>query len=87
MGKGRLRVSRKRPFSLVLRNVRRALAAAEQRQDDLRRLVGDRQGLSAELLLDLQRLQLGRFLGEVSVDQVADAVFNFIGQLDRKSVV
>jgi len=29
----------------------------EQRQDALRRLIGDRQGLDAQLLLDLQRLQ------------------------------
>ena len=34
----------------------------EQRQDRLRRLIGDGQSLDAELLLDLQRLQRGTFL-------------------------
>src|SRR5690606_29490228 len=51
--------------SLGLKN----LAAAEQRQDDLRRLVGDRQRLRAQLLLDLQGGESRAFLGQVGVDQ------------------
>ena len=54
---------------------------AEQRQDRLRRLVGDRQSLDAKLLLDLQGLQRGAFLGHVGVDQVADAGRQRVGQL------
>ena len=43
--------------------------AAEQRQEDLRTLVGDAERLDAELLLDLQGLQLGAFLGEIGIHQ------------------
>ena len=57
------------------------LAAAEQRQDDLRRGVGDRQRLGAELLLHLQGLKARAFLGEVGVHQVADAGVEHIRQL------
>src|SRR3569623_1525337 len=53
----------------------------EQRQDGLRRLIGDRQGLNAPLLLALQRLQLGAFLRLVRGDQGADARSQGIGQL------
>src|SRR5690606_12922661 len=60
----------------LYRTVRRrrapALAAAEQRQDDLRRLVGDRQRLRPELLLHLQGLKPGALLGQIGVDEVAD---------------
>lgn len=41
----------------------------EQAEDDLRTLVGNTERLHAELLLDLQRLQLGTFLCEIGVDQ------------------
>ena len=59
-----------RPFS---RSPLEGFVLLEQRQDGLRRLVRNRQGLHAQLLLDLQRLQLGAFLRHVRVDQVADA--------------
>lgn len=52
----------------------------EQGQDGLRRLVGDRQGLDAKLLLGLQRLQAGRSFFHVGVDQRADTRFQRIGQ-------
>src|SRR5689334_1605767 len=45
--------------------------SAEQAQDVRRRRVGDRERLDAQLLLGLQRLELGAFLGEVGVDEVA----------------
>ncbi|VXB31087.1 hypothetical protein BREVUG8_110195 [Brevundimonas sp. G8] len=48
-------------------------SALEERQDDLRRLVGDRQGLDAKLLLNLQGLKARAFLGQVGVHQIADA--------------
>lgn len=54
---------------------------AEQGHDGLGRLVGDRQGLDAELLLDLECLQLGALLGEVRVDQIADRGLDDIAQL------
>ena len=47
---------------------------AEQRHDRLRRLSGNRQRLNAELLLDLEGLQLRGFLGEVGVDEIADTL-------------
>ena len=56
----------------------------------LRRLVGDRQSLDAELLLDLQRLQLRAFLRHVGIDEIADTggqrVGQFLGEgrLDRE---
>src|SRR6201985_530291 len=52
----------------------------EQRQDGLRRLVGDRQSLNAQLLLDLQRLQRRAFLRHVGVDQLADTGGQRVGQ-------
>jgi hypothetical protein len=58
---------------------------AEERQDQRRRLVGDRESLRAELLLDLQRLEAGRFLRQVSVDEVADALFDGVGELRGNS--
>src|SRR5215217_186931 len=45
------------------------LAAAEQRQDDLRRLIGDRQRLRPYLLLHLKSLKPGAFLGQIGVNQ------------------
>ena len=50
-------------------------SALEQRQDHLRRLVGNRQGLYAKLLLGLQRRQLRAFLGEVSINEIANTRF------------
>ena len=50
------------------------LTAAEQLQHGLRRLIGDRQRLDAQLLLRLQRLEPGAFFREVGVDKIADAV-------------
>ena len=47
------------------------MLAAEQREQSLRALIGDRESLDTELLLDLEGLQLGAFLGEIRVDQVA----------------
>jgi hypothetical protein len=60
---------------------------AEERQHDRRRRVGDRQGLRAQLLLNLQRLQAGRFLGEVSVDEVADTGFDRVRQLAQERLL
>ena len=60
-------------------------ALAEERQHDRRRRVGDRQSLRAQLLLHLQRLQAGRFLGEVGVDEVADTGFDRIRQLAQEA--
>ena len=54
--------------------------SAEQRQDVLRCLVGDGERLSAELLLHLQRLQLGRGRFHVGVHQRADAGPERVGQ-------
>src|SRR3954469_4586530 len=54
---------------------------AEQGENGLRRLVGDGQRLDAQLLLDLQRLEMGTFLRHVGVDQVADALSQGVGQL------
>src|SRR5690606_40335600 len=48
-------------------------SALEQRQDDLRRLIGDRQRLRAQLLLNVQRLQARACARHVRTDQVADA--------------
>jgi hypothetical protein len=45
----------------------------EQAQQGLRRLVRQRQGLRAKLLADLQGCQLSRFLGQVRVNQRAQA--------------
>src|ERR1700722_6223591 len=45
----------------------------EQAQQRLRRLVRQRQGLRAQLLTDLQRLQLRRFLRQIGIHQRADA--------------
>src|SRR6185312_10850781 len=58
---------------------------AEERDDGLRRLVGDRQRLHAQLLLDLQRLEHRALVGHVGVDQVADAGGQRIGQLLGKA--
>src|SRR5689334_22631505 len=58
-----------------------ALRLAEQRQDRLRRLIGDRQSLYAELLLDLQRLQRCAFVRHVGVDQLADTGGQRVGEL------
>jgi hypothetical protein len=43
----------------------------EEAQDGLRTRIGNGERLHAELLLNLQRLQSGRFLSKVGVDQVA----------------
>ena len=45
----------------------------EERQDALAVLVGDRQRLHAELLLNLERLQTGGLRVHVGVDELADA--------------
>uniref|UniRef100_A0A0N5A026 NAD-specific glutamate dehydrogenase n=1 Tax=Parastrongyloides trichosuri TaxID=131310 RepID=A0A0N5A026_PARTI len=50
--------------------------AAEQAEQDRARLVRDAQRLNAELLFGLQGGQLGAFLGQISIDQVADADFD-----------
>ena len=54
--------------------------ALEQRQDALGVRIGDRQRLDAELLLHLQRLQPGRFLVHVGVDELADAAVDGVHQ-------
>lgn len=59
------RAAAPRPFFLTVK----------ERQNDLRRLVGDAQGLDAELLLRLQCCETGAFLGQVGVHEVADAGF------------
>jgi hypothetical protein len=46
----------------------------EQFQDELRVLVGDRQRLDAELLLRLERLQLGRRRIHVRIDHARNAL-------------
>src|ERR1700757_3250069 len=46
---------------------RRGLGLAEQGQDGARALVGDRQRLDAQLLLGLQRLEIGALGREVRV--------------------
>ena len=51
---------------------RPCLGLAEQRENGLRRLIGDRQSLNAQLLANLQGLQLGAFLRQIGVNQVAD---------------
>src|SRR6478736_1436367 len=56
------------------------LRLAEERQDRLRVAVGDRQRLDAELLLDLQSLEAGRFLVHVGVDELADAAVDGVHQ-------
>jgi hypothetical protein len=45
-------------------------ALTEEGEDKLRRLVGDRERLGAQLLLDLQRLKTGAFLRKIRIDQV-----------------
>src|SRR5258707_3302065 len=76
---------RKRPGS-SLKPQRNGLF--EERQDDLRRLVGDRKRLGAELLLHLQGLQPRALPGQVRVDQIADAGRQLIGELlDAEFVV
>ncbi|KAI1692467.1 hypothetical protein Ddc_23592 [Ditylenchus destructor] len=47
-------------------------ALAEERQKRLRRLVGNRQRLHAQLLLNLKRLKISRLLGQVGINKVAD---------------
>ncbi|MPL60920.1 hypothetical protein SDC9_06484 [bioreactor metagenome] len=59
----------------------RRVSSLEQREDVLRLLVRDRQRLDAELLLCLQRLQPGRCLFHVGIDERADAGLHRIGQL------
>src|SRR6056297_3245467 len=46
---------------------------SEQRQDRLRRLIGDREGLRRQLLLHLKCLQPGGGLFHIGIDQGADA--------------
>src|SRR5205823_11991056 len=58
-----------------------AWALAEKAEEDRRRLVGDRQGLDAQLLLGLQGLQLRAFLRQVRIDDVADAGVDGVLQL------
>ena len=60
---------------------------AEERQHVLRRLVGDRERLDAELLLGLQRGEAGRGLLHVRVDQRADAVLQRVGLLRQEGVL
>src|SRR5260221_9674588 len=52
----------------------------EQGEDGARTLVGDRQRLHAELLLGLQRLEVGALGREVGVDQLTDAAGQRVGQ-------
>src|SRR5882724_1416438 len=61
--------------------------SAEQRENDLRLRVGDRQGLDAQLLLDLQALQSGAFLSQVRIDQIADTSPQCIDQLGHEVVL
>ncbi len=68
---GQLSLWLERPAGLVL----------EQRQQNLRSLIGDRQGLNAKLLLDLKRLEFGAFLGQVGINQVSDPDFQGIHEL------
>ena len=66
--RNRRTAKRNAPEAERLRRVvtrRREAVLLEQRQDTLRSLVGDRQSADAELLLDLQSLQLRAFLGEI----------------------
>src|SRR5690606_30182835 len=72
--KGRAPVERGRSL------VQRLVVLAEERQDVLRRGVGDGERLDAELLLHLQRLQLGGLLFHVGVDQLADAARDGVRQ-------
>ena len=62
----------------------RASAALEELENCARPGIGDRQRLHAELLLDLERLQVGAFLGEVSVDQVAETFLENVDELARE---
>ena len=55
--------------------------AVEQLQDGLRTLVGDGERLHAQLLLDLECLQVRAFLAEVGVHEVADALLQDVHQL------
>jgi len=48
----------------------------EELQDRLSTRIGDTQRLHAELLLDLQGLQLGRFRVHVGIDEAADTGVN-----------
>src|SRR6185312_2988107 len=50
-----------------------SLLAAEERENVLARLVGNAERLDAELLLDLEGLQPGRFLVHVSIDELRNA--------------
>src|ERR1700712_1058138 len=62
-------------FSLradVSRDAAERVVLAEQRQDRLRRGVGDRQRLDSQLLLRLQGGQLARFFFHVGVNQLAN---------------
>ncbi len=60
-------------------NEGRSKSAAEQPQDDLRPLVGDREGLDAQLLLDLQGLQPGALLGEIRINEGAETLGHRVG--------
>ena len=53
----------------------------EQRRDRLWRLVCNRQGLNAQLLLELQGLQVCRFRSQVSIDKSADTALDCIAEL------
>ena len=53
----------------------------EERQQGLRRLVGDRHGLDRQLLLNLEGLQTGRGLFHVGVNQRADTGFERVRQV------
>src|SRR5215471_5070977 len=74
--KNRRRGSRRRQQS----RQRRGFGLSEQGQDGARALVGDRQRLDAELLLGLQRLQVGALRREIRIDQLADAAGEGVGQ-------
>src|SRR5690606_37454581 len=54
--------------------------ALEERENRLRVAVGDLERLDAELLLDLQGLEAGRFLVHVGIDELADAALDRVHQ-------
>ena len=60
---------------------------AEERQDGLRRLVGDGERLDTQLLLDLQRLESCAFLGQVGIDQIANSLLQRITQAGHETLV
>src|SRR5690606_19749979 len=61
--------------------VKRARSALEKCQYVLRVGVRNRHGLDAQLLLNLERLETGRFLVHVGIDELADTTVNRVHQL------